>query len=237
MCLAKHAGDVQSSPGERREPVRMGGSSLGNRPHVCAFFNNPDEEYRSLLPFIAEGLQFGEKGVHTIDPRRLDDHRQRLASAGVNVAALVKAGQLDLRDWYSTHLRSSKFDPQCTLAIFEEVVKTARLKGFPLIRFVTHMEWFLETDMEPDELLEYEAMTNELWLRPTGPLNPIICVYDLRRFRADVVVDVMRTHPLVIVGGVLQENPFFVSPDAFLRQLRARRAGSDLPPPEGRKST
>jgi hypothetical protein len=36
-------------------------------------------------------------------------------------------------------------------------------------------------------------------------------------------MDIVRTHPLVIVGGLLQENPFFVPPDLFLRELRARR--------------
>ena len=47
-------------------------------------------------------------------------------------------------------------------------------------------------------------------------------VHDLRRFRGDIVVDVMRTHPLIIIGGILQENPFFAPPDEFLEQLRER---------------
>jgi hypothetical protein len=38
------------------------------------------------------------------------------------------------------------------------------------------------------------------------------------------VIDIMRTHPVVIVGGVMQENPFFVPPDQFLAELRARTA-------------
>jgi hypothetical protein len=32
----------------------------------------------------------------------------------------------------------------------------------------------------------------------------------------------MRTHPMIIIGGILQENPFFVPPDEFLQELRAR---------------
>ena len=36
-------------------------------------------------------------------------------------------------------------------------------------------------------------------------------------------MDILRTHPMVIVGGILQENPFFVQPDEFLRELRGRR--------------
>ena len=35
-------------------------------------------------------------------------------------------------------------------------------------------------------------------------------------------MDIMRTHPMVIVGGILQENPFFVPPDEMLRELRVR---------------
>jgi hypothetical protein len=42
------------------------------------------------------------------------------------------------------------------------------------------------------------------------------------RFGANVVMDIMRTHPMVIIGGILQENPFFVPPDEFLRELRER---------------
>jgi hypothetical protein len=29
---------------------------------------------------------------------------------------------------------------------------------------------------------------------------------------------------MIIIGGVLQENPFFVPPDEFLRELRGRGA-------------
>ena len=37
-------------------------------------------------------------------------------------------------------------------------------------------------------------------------------------------MDILRTHPMAIIGGVLQANPFWVTPDEFLRELDARRA-------------
>jgi hypothetical protein len=39
-------------------------------------------------------------------------------------------------------------------------------------------------------------------------------------------MDILRTHPMVIIGGVLQVNPFWVPPDEFLEELDARRQGS-----------
>ena len=40
-------------------------------------------------------------------------------------------------------------------------------------------------------------------------------------------MDIMRTHPMVIIGGILQENPFFVPPAEMLRELRARAGRGD----------
>ena len=40
------------------------------------------------------------------------------------------------------------------------------------------------------------------------------------------VVDIMRTHPMVIIGGMLQRNPFYVPPEQFLLEQR-RRTGPD----------
>jgi len=42
------------------------------------------------------------------------------------------------------------------------------------------------------------------------------------------VIDIMRTHPMVLIGDVLQENPFFVPPDQFLlEKARLRGVGAD----------
>ena len=76
----------------------------------------------------------------------------------------------------------------------------------------------MEAGLGADALLEYEARANVV---PRA--DPVVCAYDLTKFGGDVVIDVMRTHPMIIVGGVLQENPFFVPPDEFLRELRERR--------------
>jgi hypothetical protein len=54
--------------------------------------------------------------------------------------------------------------------------------------------------------------------------HAVICAYDLSKFGGSVVVDALRTHPVVIMGGLLLENPFFVPPDQFLLEIRQRRS-------------
>ena len=58
--------------------------------------------------------------------------------------------------------------------------------------------------------------------------DPVCCTYDVSKFSASVIMDAMRVHPAVIIGGIYQENPFFAPPDEFLRELR-ERAGQNSP--------
>ncbi|MGZ5174985.1 MAG: MEDS domain-containing protein, partial [Burkholderiales bacterium] len=47
-------------------------------------------------------------------------------------------------------------------------------------------------------------------------------IYDLSKHSATFIMDIMRTHPMIIIGGILQVNPFYVPPDQFLQELRGR---------------
>jgi hypothetical protein len=39
-----------------------------------------------------------------------------------------------------------------------------------------------------------------------------VCAYDVMNFSAAGVMDVLRTRLVVIVGGILRENPFYTNP-------------------------
>lgn len=208
----------QFGPGARRS-IRFAGTTLGNHPHICAFFHGPDDEYRALLPFIKEGLDHGEKAFHVVDPELREEHLRHLGSAGIDAAAAQRSGQLELRNWEDAYLRDGHFDQDRMLDLLQRALDDARLRGFPLTRLVAHMEWALEDRPGVNDLVEYETRLNYILPRYR---DPVICVYDLAKFGADVVIDIMRTHPMVIIGGVLLENPFYVPPDDFLRELRDR---------------
>lgn len=202
---------------------RVCGALLGARAHICAFFRDTNDEDRALLPFMKDGLAAGEKVIHTIDPAKRADKINRLGAAGIDFAAAHQQGRFDLHAWTETHLSGGGFDAERTLTFFGQAEATAARQGFPRTRFVTHMEWALENGVILTDLLAYEAKANEIWLAGTGPINPVICAYDLTRFSGEVVVDVMRTHPMTIIDGILYENPYFVPPEDFVSELRNRR--------------
>lgn len=202
-------------------PISLAGSKLGDVRHVCAFFNNDDEEYRVLLPFIKHGFECGDKAVHVVNPNQRHDHLRRLAAAGVDLTAAEQSGQLELRINTEAYIRDGHFDQDRMLAAFEQMASGNTKGGFPLSRICCRMDWAIEDRSYIDDLVEFESRVNNVWRNHD---DAVICTYQLGKFGGDTVIDIMRTHPMIIIGGILQQNPFFVPPEEFLREVRQRRA-------------
>ena len=200
-------------------PIPFAGSQLGEARHVCAFFNSDEEEYRVLLPFIKDGFECGDKAVHFVSPGQSRDHLQRLAAVGIDSTAAQQTGQFELRTNAETYLRDGYFDQDRMLEVFEQLASGNAKGGFRLSRIVCHMDWAAEGRSHVDNLVEFESRVNDVWRRHD---DAVVCVYDLAKFGGGTVVDIMRTHPMIIIGGILQQNPFFVPPEKFLHQLRER---------------
>lgn len=203
-------------------PISLAGSALGEARHVCAFFNSDEEAYRVLLPFIKDGFECGHKAVHVVNPDQRDDHLQRLAAAGIDARAAERCGQFELKTNTETYLRDGRFDQDRMLEAFERLASGNARGGFPLSRIVCRMDWVVEGGAYVDDVVAFESRVNDVWRRHD---DAVICTYDLAKFGGATVIDIMRTHPMVIIGGILQHNPFFVPPEAFLGEIRERRSG------------
>jgi hypothetical protein len=201
--------------------MRCADGSLGGHRHVCAFFNDLDEEHRVLRSFFKDGFDHGEKATHIVEVDKRADYLQRLAAAGINVREMMDAGQLEVLPWTDMYVRDHRFDQDAMLASVEELIQSGATAGYPRTRLVGHhMDWLFLDQPAVTNLLQYEARLNDVLSKYNAP---VICNYDLSKISASVAMDIMRTHPLVIVGGLLRENPFFVPPDEFLLEIRERR--------------
>jgi hypothetical protein len=196
------------------------GGSLGGQRHICAFFNSADEEHRVLRSFFKRGFERGDKAFHLVNPELREEHLKRLAEAGIDVQEAMETGQLEVRPWQDAPLRGGRFDQDAWLASFEQVLQSGPAAGYAQTRFLAHMEWALVDLPGVEDLIEFETRVN--YVVPKYD-DIVICAYDLSKFGASVVMDALRTHPVVIVSGLLQENPFFVPPDQFLLEIKERR--------------
>ncbi|HEY2456759.1 MAG TPA: MEDS domain-containing protein [Candidatus Acidoferrum sp.] len=207
--------------GTTGQSAPFAGDNLARQHHICAFFNSTDEQHRVLRSFIKDGFDKGDKVFHLVNPDLREEHLKRIAEAGVDVQAAMDRGQFEVRPWQDGPLHGERFDQDTWLASFEQVLQSGPKAGYAQTRFLAHMEWALVDLPGVEDLIEFETRVN--YVTPKYD-NIVICAYDLSKFSASVVIDAMRTHPVVIVGGLLHENPFFVPPDQLLVEIKERRS-------------
>lgn len=215
------------------EPIPFAGSELGGYRHVCAFFNSPQEEYATLLPFVREGLERGERAYHVLPAHCRQDHLDQLLSAGIDVRAAQQRRQLELATPEEVYLRNGRFSKEAMLEVMQELLKAGPTLGFPLTRVIALgvplrliAQTLLQDRSTANEWIEYETALNDVLPHHH---DAVICCYDANLLNGAIAVDLLRTHPVVIIGGRLYENPFFVPPTKFLAEIAARSGKSPKP--------
>ena len=188
--------------------------------HVCAFYRGDTDRDRLLNGYLGAGLTAGRQ-VHL--RRGLREHR---GAAGVAARACGEpgrcTGQLDIHLPESTYLAGGEFTTSDMLTFWTESMVKAEVEGYSFCRLVGEMTWALRDAPGVEHLVGYESELNRV--TSCYPVV-VLCLYDLDRFSGEVVVNIVKTHPQVLIQGILVENPYYVGPDEFLRLARDRAYG------------
>lgn len=204
---------------ESRRTVQLARSTIECPCHACAFFHTKEEEYQVVLPFLKDGLDTGDKNYQLIDGTRRAERLARLNEGGIDTAAAQQNGLLETLSWENVYLRDGRFDQHAMFALLENLFNTSKHDGFGLTRLWANMEWALDDFPGVHDIVEYESRLNDILPK----YNQVtVCTYDVTKFSASVMMDILRTHPQVIIGGILRENPYYLSPDEFLSEVRDR---------------
>ena len=194
--------------------VRLGlfNRSVPAGSHVCAFYSDSATRDQIVMPYLAQGLRNGEKCIcvlGSLGPKevlaRLGDH--------VDLDLSVERGQLEVATPGEVYLRTGKFVPDDMLSFWKDAATAAEAGDYGFARAAGEMPRELDADGRR-QFIRYEARLTE-FVAELPEL--ILCLYDLRRSGAQVLMDVLRTHPVAVVDGVLHENPYYISPDTLLR--------------------
>ena len=197
------------------ESVALGvlGISVPAGTHLCVFFRGTSGLEEIVLPFLAEGIRANDKCLAILESRGAPDVLSGLALQ-VDVGPSVATGQLELVTPTEAYLRSGRFSTEDMLGYWADEAAAPRSSGnFSLTRATGEMPSVLNQPAGRAEFFRYEARLNEVIA--TYP-QVILCLYDLERFGAEVLMDALRTHPMVVVDGMVHDNPYYVEPGKFL---------------------
>jgi len=204
-----------------RRPVTVCGQDLPHSCHVCAFFDSREQQYDVLLPYFREGMAHGEQVVSIFDSQMNRDHLSALAARGLDVREASVARQLRVMTAEESYLQGGSFDAERVYGMVAGVLERASTSEFPHVRTCGEMTWALRHPESSGELVEYESRLNTLVDRHECTL---MCIYDVNLFSGQVLMDALATHPYVLMGQAVMENPYYVPPMQYLKRLMQRRA-------------
>jgi hypothetical protein len=94
------------------------------------------------------------------------------------------------------------------------------------------MSWVLPQPEGAEDFFVYEWAVNKI---VDDKPAVFMCMYDLDRFGISMLVDVLKTHPKVLLGGMVLDNPHYLMPTEYLRPRQASaRPGTPWPRFAGR---
>jgi PAS domain S-box-containing protein len=188
-------------------------AKLKHGDHICSIYENADEQMAAVVPFIIDGLARGERCVYIVNDRTIEEAVETLEAAGVDVAQERRRGALRLLTHQDTYLRASRFVPQAMIDFIRQAETEALADGFSGLRLTGEPTWSFGPEPGCDRLIEYEALLNQL---TTNSKSVILCQYHHSRFGSPCIHDVLRTHPLAILGDQLCPNPYYEPPELVL---------------------
>jgi hypothetical protein len=184
--------------------------------HVCAFYRGSSDRDRLLSAYLGAGLTAGDKCICIVDSACTAQQLESLRPA--SGAAGLSSSQLDIHLPESTYLAGGEFSVSDMLTFWTESMAKAEIEGYSFCRLVGEMTWALRDAPGVEHLVGYESELN----RVTSSYPVIVlCLYDLDLFSGEVVVNIVRTHPQVLIQGILVENPYYLRPEEFLRSANA----------------
>jgi hypothetical protein len=199
-------------------PVLSGIDEIRLQPgnHVCAFYRGDGDRDRLLGGYLGAGLTAGDKCICIVDSAGTAERLAKLPGACGEPGPF--GGQLDVHLPESTYLAGGEFTTADMLTFWTEAMVKAEIEGYSFCRLVGEMTWALRDAPGVEHLIGYESALNRVTC--SSPVV-VLCLYDLDRFGGEVVVNVVKTHPQVLIQGILVENPYYVGPDDFLPPVRA----------------
>lgn len=192
--------------------VALGVAGINVAPgdHVCAFYRGRTERGQILMSYLKEGLVANDKVICVVETVGQAEVTTALGQASADA---IGDGTLDVLTPEETYLLGGRFDMQEMMAYWREGVQRALSDPrFDFVRVIGEMPIALDNKPDMDEWLLYESELNRFVVQHP---QVITCLYDLDRFGGALLIDVLRTHPLVLLGGAVLDNPYYVALDEF----------------------
>ena len=190
-------------------------AELKHGDHLCPIYEDEAEQLNIVLPFIRIGLARRERCLYVADDLTIEAVVAALEAAHVDVVHDRGRGALRLMTNRDAYLLSGEFNPGAMIDFLRQQEAQTLSDGYSGLRVAAEMTWALGPEVGCDRLIEYEAILNQSLVNSR---TVMLCQYNRTRFDPAVIHDILRTHPIAVLGDQVCPNPYYEPPELALSQ-------------------
>jgi hypothetical protein len=189
-----------------------GNNEITSGDHIGSMHTSIERRNDVLVPFLREGLVAGHKCVAAVTDPHLSDLEGRLGSRA-EVRRWRSSGQLGLLG-VNDRVTSPKSASVAKMVEFWESAQSpmGESRGYESVRAAVELGWWLPQASGLSQILQFESILNLLSQRYSAST---LCMYDVGSLDGALMIDLVSTHPKLIVEGVWVDNPAYLPPDLF----------------------
>jgi MEDS: MEthanogen/methylotroph, DcmR Sensory domain len=185
---------------------------IASGDHICSMHTSTERRNEVLVPYLRDGLVAGHKCVAAVTDPDFSDLQARLGSRA-EVDRWLASGQLQLLG-VDDHVTSPETSSVTKMIEFWESAQSpvADSGGYECVRVAAEAGWWLPQVSRLSQVLQFESILNRLSERYSAAT---LCMYDVRSLDGALLIDLVSTHPKLIIDGVSVGNPAYLAPRPF----------------------
>ena len=185
--------------------------------HMCMIYSDDKERMDMISKFLDAGIKAGEKVVYLVDSMSSEAFKEWLADKGVQVPENAPKDQLSIEEAEKAYMPSGEFGAQRMVDYLRDHYIDGIKAGFPNVRGAGETSWVAKNPPGSEQFLEYEAALNKTFI--DYPMTAI-CQYNAAHFSGAMILNVLKVHPMMIINGQVFQNPYYLSPDEFMKSYK-----------------
>ncbi|HEY0450824.1 MEDS domain-containing protein [Actinophytocola sp.] len=191
----------------------LAGMSVSTGTHICGLFRGRAERNAMVGAFVRAGLGDGAKCVCVIDE---PDPATITEALDIDTSELDPE-TLEVRVARDAYTGLAGFSRPGMLAYWQSWTAEALASGaYRTIRLTGEMTVGISEKIDSTEWLRYESELN--YFVPHFP-QVLLCLYDIAEIDGRLLVEIIKTHPMVLIGDTVLENLYYVDPDSYTPEI------------------
>lgn len=186
--------------------------------HILQLYNKVSEITGVTAKLLESGLIAQEKCLFAGSEASVQELSETLRKADVDVEAMVQSGQLVFVSERDSLLVGKRFDSYHLLSTHQTFIAQALREGWKAVRISMDMTWLTADIATPEQILKYEAASDAVFTFQNAPIIALMH-YDYSKLPGLLVVELLKLHPIAVVGKFIKRNPYYVNSEQYLLKI------------------